>query len=527
MVRVAGAPTPVGNLPDFFIDRHEVTNRQFKAFIDSGGYSNRDYWKHEFRKEGESLTWEEALVGFVDQTGRPGPSPWQAGDYPEGEDDFPVSGISWYEAAAYAEYAGKNLPTGHHWGVARGEYTPMIMWPQAGGYAIFAPFSNFQGRGPVSVGSLDGITAYGAFDMAGNVREWCSNESTKGRMLRGGAWNDNTYQFRDLAQADAMDRSLKNGFRCALYPDPDEVPEMAFQLMDYGITFDVYQEKPVDDQIFQVYKEQYAYDKTELNARVEARDESADDWIKERISFDAAYGGERVIGMLFLPKNAAPPYQTVIYWPGEQAFPRARSDELEKDMEFQVFLSFILKNGRAALYPVYKGTMERSNSALVQLMFSTDLSTHLYSEYTIQLGKDFKRCIDYLETREDIDSDKLAYYGMSWGAAMGPIILAIEDRIQAGILLAGGFVLNIKRPRSEANDINYVTRVRTPTLMINGIYDSFFPLETAIKPMFALLGTPDEHKALKLYESDHIPPRNDFIKDTLEWLDRYLGPVKR
>ena len=52
---------------------------------------------------------------FTDKTGRPGPSTWEAGDYPEGQDNYPVSGISWYEAAAYAEYAGKSLPTADHW----------------------------------------------------------------------------------------------------------------------------------------------------------------------------------------------------------------------------------------------------------------------------------------------------------------------------------------------------------------------------------------------------------------------------
>jgi hypothetical protein len=64
-------------------------------------------------------------------------------------------------------------------------------------------------------------------------------------------------------------------------------------------------------------------------------------------------------------------------------------------------------------------------------------------------------------------------------------------------------------------------------LMINGRYDSYYRYEASIKPMFELLGTPDEHKDLKLYDTDHIPPRNEFIRDTLEWLDRYLGPVKR
>jgi serine/threonine protein kinase len=527
MTRVTGAQTPIGELDDFFIDKYEVTNKQFKAFLDSGGYRNRKYWKQEIYKDGKILTWEEAMAEFVDQTDRPGPATWQAGDYPEGEDIHPVTGISWYEAAAYAEFAGKSLPTGHHWGVARGEYTPMIMWPQAGGYAIFAPFSNFQDRGTIPVGSLPGITSYGAFDMAGNVREWCFNGSQKGRLIRGGAWNDTTYMFGDLTQAYALDRSPENGFRCALYPDPEKIPEQAFTIVEYGTTVDISKEKPVPDEIFQVYKEQFSYDKADLNVQVESRDESSENWIKERISFDAAYGGERIIGVLFLPKNVKPPYQTVIYFPGEQAFPRSKSDDLGNDMEFQLFLSFVVKNGRAALYPVYKGTMERSNNSLFQLIFGDDWSSHFYTEYLIQLGKDFKRCIDYLETRPDIDSTKLAYYGMSWGATMGPIITAIEERLKASVLLAGGFILNIQRPRPEANEINYITRVKVPTLMINGRYDSFFPYETAIKPMFDLLGTPEEHKELKLYETDHIPPKNEFIRDILAWLDKYLGPVKR
>jgi len=70
-----------------------------------------------------------------------------------------------------------------------------------------------------------------------------------------------------------------------------------------------------------------------------------------------------------------------------------------------------------------------------------------------------------------------------------------------------------------------VTRVKTPTLMLNGRYDN--ALETGIKPMFDLLGTAAEHKQLKLYETDHIPPRNEFVKETLAWLDKYLGPVAR
>jgi dipeptidyl aminopeptidase/acylaminoacyl peptidase len=90
-------------------------------------------------------------------------------------------------------------------------------------------------------------------------------------------------------------------------------------------------------------------------------------------------------------------------------------------------------------------------------------------------------------------------------------------------LIAGGFNYPA---RPESDQINYVTRVKTPTLMLNGKYDAVVPYETSITSMFDLLGTPDEHKELKLYETDHIPPRNEIIKETLGWLDRYLGPVK-
>jgi hypothetical protein len=56
-------------------------------------------------------------------------------------------------------------------------------------------------------------------------------------------------------------------------------------------------------------------------------------------------------------------------------------------------------------------------------------------------------------------------------------------------------------------------------------YDTIHPYETSIKPMFDLLGTPNDEKELRLYETDHIPPRNELIKETLAWLDRYLGPT--
>ncbi len=523
MVRVEETETPIGKLASFLVDKYEVTNRQYKEFVDTGGYRNKEYWRHKFVKEGREMTWEEAMREFVDMTEQPGPSTWQAGDFPEGQGDYPVSGVSWYEASAYAEFVGKSLPTGIHWDVARGAATPMIEVPQLGGFALLAPFCNFGGKGPVPVGSLPGITAYGAFDMAGNVREWCSNETTMGRLIRGGAWSDNTYMFGNLSQAPAMDRSPKNGVRCVLYPDPQSVLQAAFEAVKSAESKDLYKEKPVPDAVFQVYKDQFSYDKTDLKARVESRRENPGGWIMEKVSFDAAYGGERVIAYLFLPLNSSPPYQTVIYFPGSASEWTRSSQDIESYYEYPMFLSYIVKNGRAVLYPIYKGTFERGNDEMTNVL-DNNWNSHQFVEIFIQEVKDFKRCVDYLETRPDIDSGRIAYYGMSWGGWLGAIIPAVEERLKASVLL-GGSIGGVGLP--EVKDINYVGRVKIPTLMLNGRYDTISPVEIYIKPMFDLLGTPDEHKDLKLYDTDHIPPYNEYVKETLAWLDKYLGPVER
>ena len=119
MVWVPGTPQteilPSVSLPGFWIDRYEVTNRQFQEFVHAGGYRKKEYWKEPFVKDGHSLSWEQAMSEFHDLTGRPGPANWSLGAYPEGTADLPVAGVSWYEAMAYAEFAGKSIPTVYEW----------------------------------------------------------------------------------------------------------------------------------------------------------------------------------------------------------------------------------------------------------------------------------------------------------------------------------------------------------------------------------------------------------------------------
>ena len=79
---VPGADPVDLEFPNFWIDRHETTNREYKAFVDAGGYQRRELWTHPFSKGGRTVTWDEAMASFRDATGRPGPSTWQAGTFP-------------------------------------------------------------------------------------------------------------------------------------------------------------------------------------------------------------------------------------------------------------------------------------------------------------------------------------------------------------------------------------------------------------------------------------------------------------
>jgi len=494
----------------FFMDKYEVTNSQFKQFVDDGGYLDPAYWIHEFIKEGKILHRDEAMALLVDKSGRPGPAYWEASDYPDGQNDYPVSGISWYEAVAYAEYAGKNLPTADHWESAAG-------FPFAAVSAYFGSninqISNFNGKGPESIGKMEGIGCFGTLDMAGNAREWCWNTTESGRIIRGGAWDDANYMYSYLSQLPAFNRSPKNGFRCVQYIDRAKIPPEAFQPIEAEERRDYYAEEPVSEEIFKIFKNQFLYDSMALDATLEERYENHDDWIIDKISFNAAYGNERVIAYLYLPKNVDPPFQTLIFFPGSYAL---YEENLLTSVYTTWFLDYLLKNGRAVLYPVYKKTFERQNNQQIN-------GLHQYSELWVQRTKDFSRSVDYLETRPDIDTSKIGFYGHSLGGNPAMIIPAVEDRIKVSISIVGG--LGRWRPPPEVDRINYLPRITTPVLMLNGKYDVTFPYETSVKPMYDLLGTPEKEKYLFVYDTDHYIPKSEMIKETLRFLDQYFGEV--
>jgi len=496
-IQIGGRPVQV---PQFLIDKYEVTNREYKKFVESGGYGKSQYWKQEFRRGGRAVPREEAMAVFRDSTGRPGPAGWELGDYPAGQDDFPVGGLSWYEAAAYAEFAGKSLPTIYH-------------WRKAAGKAIFSDIlnlSNFDGKGPAKVGSYQGLGPYGTLDMAGNVREWCWNPAGENRHILGGAWDEPVYMFMGRDAISPWDRSPTNGIRLVRYlettPPADLLQEPpARDQRDYS------KEKPATDEVFRIFNSLYSYDRGPLNPALESVDDSSPYWKRERVTFNAAYGNERVIAYLFLPKNGQPPFQTVLYFPHSGALRPGSSDTMD-----MFLLDYIIKSGRALLAPVFKGTYER--------FVDVASGSNAERDVLIDDSKDLGRALDYLETRPELDRQKVAYYGVSYGAGLGPIMLAEEQRFKAAVLIAGGFDLEPMPP--EVDGINFAPRVKIPVLIVNGRYDFGSPLETSQIPMFRLLGSREPEKRLVLADTGHVPPRNLVIRETLDWLDHYLGPVR-
>jgi dipeptidyl aminopeptidase/acylaminoacyl peptidase len=205
----------------------------------------------------------------------------------------------------------------------------------------------------------------------------------------------------------------------------------------------------------------------------------------------------------------------VVVFPGSGALQQRSSSQIDVRR-----FEWIMKSGRAVIHPIYKSTFERGDGT------ESDYPnpSNAFRDHVIAWSKDVSRAIDYLDTRSDIAHDRLAYLGFSWGAAMGPIFVAVEPRFKACVLVVGGFYLQNSAPEVDA--FNFAPRVKVPVLLLNGRFDFFFPMDTSQRPMFQLFAVPDSEKRRVIYDTGHNIPRPDLIREAVDWMDRYLGPAR-
>lgn len=510
---------PLLTLGAFLIDRHETTNKEYATFVAAGGYTREEFWRHPFVDGQRTLTFREAMDRFRDSTGRPGPATWKVGGYADGEDDLPVGGLSWYEAAAFAAFAGKELPTMYHWYQAD-TANDIQMLP-----GLVLAGANYEGIGPRSA-RAGAVSAYGAIDMAGNVREWSANASDGGTHLAlGGAWTDPAYQYLFPEARSPFDRSPGNGMRGMKRVDAEVAP-LAAALLPRLPTIDPRTRRPVTDAEYAVFTRFFERKPVPLDAKIESTDETSKVWIKHRVSFTAGYGNERMEALLYLPRSAKPPYQVVIQMAGAATFYR-RSSVTEQDIFGWGFVEYLLRGGRAVMLPIWKGSYERSDG-----FHPLQTEWPSYRDHVIQWVSELRQSITYLQSRNDVAPDAIAYQGISNGAIWAPIFMALEPRLRTGLILLGGLlVISIHDTPMppEIDGLNYASRVTAPVLMLNGRNDAIFPYETAQVPLHRLLGTAPDKKRHLTFPGGHssFGWTNEMIKEGLDWLDRWLGPPAR
>jgi formylglycine-generating enzyme required for sulfatase activity len=508
--------TPEARLDDYFIDQFEVTNQEYKEFITAGGYRNKQFWKVPFAKEGKTLSWEDAVRQFKDRTGLPGPRGWSNQDFPEGQAQHPVTGVTWYEAGAYAEYRGKRLPTLFQWEKAARDrkYTHLhgfvMPWGLVSRPETFDERANFKGRGTVPVDSCEfGMSPYGCYHMAGNAAEWCLNRGSVGFAIAGGSWKDPMYLFGTYGEFPGFYSASSLGFRCARTAPGAGGDQGEMRLDEEGA---VPQFKPVGEADFQSMLRFYQYDRTPLEAQVvEVKETEA--WRREKLTYAGA-AGQRALAYLYLPKGVRRPLQVIHYVPSFAS----RGGGLTVPQEAEVVGAPFIKAGRALFVVVPQENVERWPGGLPR----PDEPTVKFRDFVVHETIDLRRGLDYLESRTaELDTNKIACFALSV-ASERLVGMAVETRYRAALIMSGGLFEDDPKTVPEASPVNFVPYIRPPKLLLNARYDEAISWKTEGEPLYRLLREPKE---LFLVDDGHFAPLEKWVPRAREFFDRQLGPV--
>jgi dienelactone hydrolase len=479
--------------------------------VDAGGYTEAAYWQGMTLADGAPLG-AETIATFVDTSQRPGPATWEFGTYPAGTADLPVGGISWYEAAAFARFRGLALPTLHHW--ARAAFAPLdAMAPVA---PAVGRMSNFESDGPVPAAADVGVGPWGTVHTAGNVREWVWNRSGGEGLILGGAWSDYPSLYTGANTTDLLNRAAQNGVRLMHTLGKPVEPEL-LEPVSLAHDSSLSRREPVSDAAYEAMRFQFTHAPRRDVVASTRTMVSNDTWTAEEVVLTSA-GSEPFTLFIVKPVATAHRLQAVIYMPHGGAQAKAPNDTLLTHVSW---LDFVVRSGRALIMPVWAGTLQRA----VPPANDPEENADRQRRGALEWYADAATTIDYLQTRDDMAADRIAFLGNSFGAMFAPVILSQERRFTAAALIAGG-IYNAAPLHPMIDAINYAPRVTLPLLMINGRNDHIFLHEPSQKRLFDLLGTPAADKRLTMFDMGHFEfPSNQVGREVTDWFDRYLGPV--
>jgi predicted esterase len=263
----------------------------------------------------------------------------------------------------------------------------------------------------------------------------------------------------------------------------------------------------------------YEFDRLPLNAEQMQFDDSdpSPDYRHEVVHVDASYTDERLEIHLMIPRKVQDKYETIVWVPGIDRWNSGGvfSPTVYHDM---AYVADLPKSGRIVCHPIYAGTFQRFSGLAFYDHFQ-EFPLRARDEF-IAVSKDVSRAVDYLLSRDDVDPNRLVYFGHSLGAFRGPATLVADTRFSAAVLLSGGYVDNV-RLYPEMDNYQFTPHVKTPVLMINGANDNVGAYKSSQRPCYEDLGSEIKHHTL--LNTGHNPPASDVYESMNTWLDQLFA----
>tara|TARA_A100001015_G_scaffold246138_1_gene282418 strand:- start:400 stop:2658 length:2259 start_codon:yes stop_codon:yes gene_type:complete len=497
------------DLPPFSISKYEVSNKEFQEFVDDGGYENPKFWEFPITIDQKNYDFSSTVKKFTGKYGKLGPSNWSYGKFPNGMDNHPVNGISWFEARAFAKYKNLEIPNIFQWiYAAKKNNLSSLNFLDKSNFNTSQTREVFDERG--STNNLNNI--------AGNVKEWVSNTSDatqKKYPILGGSFNEYSYTFDDFYEVSPFNRSKTNGIRLSKNLGVSD-NEIENQKIIVHKKRNILDEPDVTDEVFEVYKSQFDYKKEPLNATIEILDGFDPNYTVEKFEFNTAYSSdEKLHGYIVYSNKVKGPFNPVIMYPNASSM----TVESDDDLPSRIIRGskYLTSEGFAVIHPIYFNTFSRDK--ILNSFFPDE--SEVYKEAMIKIGKDFKRSIDYIDSRNDLISENLSYFGYSWGSIISNILLAIDDRIKSAFICVGG--LPPQKSKKEVEAHYFLRRIKTPIFHIVGKTDGIFGNEQAFKPWKELVGTKTENlKIIELENVGHGIPGDMILSNHVNWIRKYM-----